>query len=154
MSLLFDISPDEVPDKKKPRKRAAAAEVPAEPPREPVRYFEQVILGQSDGHYVCYKPSCQATYFDIIDDYKGQWIIECAFCGWQQRVPAIEGVLAPSTDFVFFDGRFNGMTLAQAADQENGLAFIKWCAKNHKSESVKDSCLSWLSAIGYSPTQR
>jgi len=151
MSLLFDISPDEVPDKKK---RAAAVEEPAATPPSPVQYREQVVLGQSDGHYVCYKPSCQATYFDIIDDYRGQWVIECAFCGWQQRVLAIDGVLEPSTDFVFFDGRFNGMTLAQAADEKNGLAFIQWCAKNHKSETVKDSCLSWLSAIGYSLTQR
>jgi hypothetical protein len=154
MSLLFDISPDELPDKKTPRKKSAKIEEPAAEPPRGVRFAEQVILGQSDGHYVCYKPSCQATYFDIIDDYKGQWVIECAFCGWQQKVQAIEGVLAPSTDFIFYDGRFNGMTLAQTSKQENGLAYIQWCAKNHKSEPVKDSCLSWLSAVGYATTQR
>lgn len=155
MNLLFDTSPDEVPDKKSPKKRRAAKkpeEAPAEAP--PVKYREQAIIGQSDGHYACYKPGCKATYFDILDDYKGEWVIECAFCGWQQRVPSVDGVLEPSNDFVFFDGRFNGMTLAQVSETDKGMAYIRWCAEKHRTESVKEACQSWLAAVGYAPTQR
>lgn len=154
MSLLFDISPTEVPDQKKPRKkRAVVADEPEAPPPA-VRYVEYVILGQSDGLHECHNPKCGATFFDIIDDYKGEWLIECAFCGWMQRVPAVAGVLAPSDDFVFFDGRFIGMTLAQTASEKNGIEFIRWCSEKHKSEAVRDACTSWMAAVGYAATHR
>lgn len=154
MNYLFDTSPTEVPDKPKKGRRAKQAPEAAEQPAPEVRYVEHAIIGQSDGHYTCHKPSCQATYFDIIDDYRGEWVIECAFCGWQQRVPAIEGVIAAKSDFVFHDGRFSGMTLADVAKTEKGEAYIRWCAEKHKSGSVKEACLKWLAAIGYAAPHR
>lgn len=155
MNYLFDVSPTEVPDQKK-KTRTAKAQMEAEPEAPPpvVRYVEHAIIGQSDGHYECYNPACQATYFDIIDDYRREWVIECAFCGWQQRVPAIEGVIAKDDGFVFFEGRFSGTPLAEVSKTEAGMAYILWCGENHKSGSVKGACQEWLRAVGYPTTQR
>jgi hypothetical protein len=152
MSLLFDISPEEPEKSKKPRR--AKKQEPSPQPAQPVSYEPETILGQSDGHYTCHNPKCQATYFDILDDYRSQWRIACAFCGWQQHVPAVEGVLAPSDDFVFFEGICSGMTLAQASRTENGEAYIRWCAAKHKSDAVREACQKWISSLGYSATHR
>lgn len=157
MSFLFDVSPDE-PEKQKQRQKKKKTPKPkqdrAATPAQVISYGTDTILGQSDGHYTCHNPKCEATYFDILDDYRGQWRIACAFCGWEQRVPAIDGVLAPSVDFVFFEGICSGMTLAQASKTENGEAYIRWCASKHKSDTVKDACQKWLAAIGYAAPQR
>jgi len=154
MSLLFDISPLDSPEDGKKRKGKKAKGVAtgspeAKPPE--IRYTELRILGQTEGQ--CCNPKCGATFFDIIDDYKGEWLIECAFCGWQQRMPAVPGVLPADETFIFPDGPFIGMTLAQASVEANGTEFIRWYATKHKSETVRTACQSWVSAVGYPATQ-
>lgn len=154
MNYLFDVSPTDVPDQTKKHRKSRPKQHAEAAPAPEVRYIEHAILGQSDEHYACYNPSCQATYFDIIDDYRGEWVIECAFCGWQQRVPAIDGVIERDDGFVFFEGRFSGTPLAEVAKTEAGMTYIRWCAENHRSGSVKMACQDWLHSIGYSSTQR
>lgn len=154
MSLLFDISPEEGDGqkKKKPRRRVKAEVEPVvtfRPNRQP-----RPALGQSGDHYVCHNPKCQGAYFDILDDYKGEWEIECAYCGWKQKVPAIEGVLKPAVDFVFLEGQHSGMALAQVSELEGGMAYIRWSAEKHKSAPTKEACQKWLAAIGYPAPQR
>ena len=151
MSLLFDISPEEVPDqkKKKTTRKPPAAEsesVPVAPARE-VRPME--IIGRSEGDYAC---DCGSTYFDILDDYRGQWLIECCFCGFKMDVLAVRPLKPSTPDFIFFDGRYSGMTLAQVSETEQGMAYIKWCAGKHKSGSVKEACKDWLASVGYTAT--
>jgi hypothetical protein len=153
MSLLFDISPEEVPDKKakkkSPQKKAAE---PASAPAQPALEIPACgILGRSDGEYTC---DCGSTYFDIIDDYRGEWLAECAFCGIKIRVPAIRQIVEDKPGFVFLNGRYSGMALAQVSETEQGVAYIRWCAEKHKSSAVKEACKSWVASVGYSATQR
>jgi hypothetical protein len=156
MSLLFDISPEEVPEKKRktPRKKAAAAEpAPATEPDAPMYLGlgPQEIIGRSGGDYTC---CCGSTYFDILDDFRGEWWLECCFCGLKIREPAVVGAAQPqNSDFVFFDGRYSGMTLALVSETDQGLAYIRWCAGKHRSAAVKEACTLWLSSVGYTATQ-
>ena len=150
MSLLFDISPEEVPDqqKKKPRKRPEAK--PADHHRcDTAETRTMEIIGRSDGDYTC---DCGSTYFDILDDYKGEWYVECCFCGLKMHVLAARNLKPDVPDFIFFDGRYSGMALAQVSETEQGMAYIKWCAEKHRSGSVKEACKGWLSSVGYTTT--
>jgi len=150
MNLLFDTSPEEVPDKKKKRQSKKAA-TPAQP--EAVETAKNLpsleIIGWSEGDYTC---DCGGAYFDILDDFRGEWLIECCFCGLKLRRPAIRDAVQASTDFVFFDGRYSGMTVAQVSETTQGVAYIRWCAEKHKSAAVKDACKSWVASVGYAST--
>jgi hypothetical protein len=152
MSLLFDISPDEVPDQKKKKAgRAKAAEKTEVPAEEGPAYLRpQEIIGRSAGDYTC---DCESTHFDIIDDFRGEWLLECCMCGLKLRVPALKTESAEH-EFVFFDGRHSGMTIAQVSETPQGIAYIRWCAEKHKSGVVKEACKAWASSVGYSAPQR
>ncbi|NBW12205.1 MAG: hypothetical protein EBR82_29660 [Caulobacteraceae bacterium] len=151
MNLLFDTSPEEVPDQKK---KKTARKKPATEPARPAQVTEirpVEIIGRSDGDYTC---DCGSTYFDILDDFRGKWLIECCFCGFKMDVLAVRTLRPAVPEFVFFDGRHSGMTLAQVSETEQGMAYIKWCAEKHKSGSVKEACKEWLVSVGYTATQR
>ena len=148
MSLLFDTSPEE-PQKKKPRKRA----VEPAPPQAPAAYVPPAgavaPIGQLDSGTPCLDESCQAECHDIAEEIKGQWLLECCFCGTAQWIPAIRGHLAPpaeGADFVFRGGRFDGQTISQTSRSARGLDYIKWAAAEHPRPAVKKACETWLAS--------
>ena len=116
MSLLFDTSPQE-PERKKAKKRAVE---PAPPAPGPAAASLPAVaippLGRLDEGVACLDTSCQAECHDITDEDRGQWRLECCFCGTGQWIPVIRGHLPPPADggdFVFRGGRFDGQTLSQ-----------------------------------------
>lgn len=149
MSLLFDTSPQEQ-EKKKPRKRAtepeaAPAAVAYVPPAGPV-----APLGRLDDGTPCLDESCQAECHDILDESKGQWLVECCFCGTGQWIPVIRGHLPPpaeGADFMFRGGRFDGQTIAEASRSARGMDYIKWAAAEHPRPAVKKACETWLASF-------
>lgn len=155
MSLLFDISPEEGGGQKK-KKGSKKPKEPAPPESQPWRFDapSRPPLGQVGDQFQCDNPKCQGAYFDILDDYKGEWDIECAYCGWKQRVLAVHGILKPRDEFVFSGGQHSGMTLAQVSETEGGMAYIRWSAEKHKSAPVKEACQKWLASVGYPASQR
>lgn len=159
MSLLFDISPEDPHPEKKKQKRAKGAGPAAVKDGEdrgvlmPSKQAHFRIIGRSEGHYECLDVTCKAGIFDILDEYRDEWFIECMICGTGQRVPAIPGVIkAPdrSGDFVFADGKFEGFAIAQVAEMEHGQQYIAWASANHKREAVRTACKNWLDAISAS----
>ena len=145
MNFLFDVSPEE-PVKKKGRKREQSAEPACEKKVEsffaPAR--ELHIIGRIDDVFHCADEACNATAHDIIDEHKGEWRIECCFCGTGQRVQAIDGVLREPDAFVFRDGVFEGLSVDEAVARENGMDYVEWASKSHKRAAVRDACARWL----------
>lgn len=106
-----------------------------------------MILGKIDDVYACIDSRCDSTCMDIIDEDGLRWLVECAFCGTGQRVPAIRGHLKPQpTEFRFADGRFEGLTPAEAAQQPNGMIYLRWAAEHHKRPAVRDACKRHIDA--------
>lgn len=152
MNYLFDVSPTEVPDAKAKRKRAAGEKPQAkEVAVVHSRRRNETIVGRSEGHYSCADESCKSTQFDILDDWRGEWFVECMICGTGQSVPAVAGVIQTPDDareFVFADGRFEGLAMPEVAASENGPAYISWAAANHKREAVRIACKKWIDRSG------
>lgn len=144
--LLFDISDDE-PVKKKGRssRRKGAAAVEATAAFPPPVYTAE-ILGQVRDLHECADTRCSSRQFDIIDDYRGEWKIECMICGTGQWVTAVPGILpdAEAEQFTFRDGLFEGRTIDEAAKEENGMDYIEWAASSHKKAAVQKACRTWL----------
>lgn len=104
-----------------------------------------MILGKIDDVHACADASCGATAMDVIQEDGLHWRVECAFCGTGQRVQAIRGHLQPrEAEFRFTDGRFAGMTPAEAAAQPNGMIYLNWAARSHRRPAVRDACRSHL----------
>lgn len=151
MNYLFDVSPTEVPDERK-KKQARRKKTDATSGVEShgivhARRRNESIIGRSEGHYTCADSACWSTQFDILDDWRGEWFIECMFCGTGQSVPAIPGVIETpdnAADFVFSDGRYEGMSIAEAAADEHGPKYLAWAAKSHKREAVRVACQKWI----------
>lgn len=150
MSLLFDTSPQE-PEKKRPKKRAAE---PAPPAPAAAAYVPPAVavqpLGRLDGGVACLDQSCQARCHDILDEVRGQWLLECCFCGTGQWVPVVRGHLPPPAeggDFVLRGGRFDGQTLSQASRSARGMDYIRWAAAEHPRPAVKKACETYLASL-------
>lgn len=154
MNYLFDVSPEDLPDKK--RAQGKRREKQPEGDHEPdfastISPRELRVLGKIDGVFECADARCGAFAHDIIDDFRGEWRIECAFCGTGQRVNAIPGVLDRDGDeFRFNDGLFEGLTVAEAAARDKGLEYVLFCAKKHKRKAVREACSAWLDLRGAS----
>lgn len=151
MSQLFDTSPTEDQVRKKasrPRRvavveeeRPAVADIAAPPRRPPV------LIGTIDHTYACGGAGCGAECHDIIAEGGGEWLIQCCFCGLMERVRAIPGHLKPKgKEFRFHDGRFEGLTLDEAAALPRGLDYIEESAKDHPRDAVRTACKTWLDA--------
>jgi hypothetical protein len=145
MSLLFDTSEEE-PQRQKKSRRPAVAEEPA-----PVAVFLPAALvaplGRLDEGVACIDARCQAECHDIVSEERGQWRLECCFCGTGQRIPVIKGHLPPpveGADFVLSGGRFDGQTISQVARSARGLDYLKWAAAEHPRPAVKKACQTWL----------
>ena len=151
MSLLFDTSPQE-PERKKAKKRAVE---PAPPAPGPAAASLPAVaippLGRLDEGVACLDTSCQAECHDITDEDRGQWRLECCFCGTGQWIPVIRGHLPPPADggdFVFRGGRFDGQTLSQTSRSARGMDYIKWAAAEHPRPAVKKACETYLASLG------
>ena len=150
MSLLFDTFPtDKAPAKSRARKskpepQAAATPVIAIPLEAPAP------LGRLDGSVACLDQTCQAQCHDITDEDRGQWRVECCFCGTGQWVPVVPGHLPPpaeGADFVLRGGRFDGQTLGEVARSSRGMDYIAWAAKEHPRPAVAKSCENYLASL-------
>jgi hypothetical protein len=150
MSLLFDTSPDE-PQRRRGRK--AAPPVAEEPvPQKPLIYIGEAVpaLGRLDGAVACLDQNCLAECHDILDEDRGQWRLECCFCGTGQWVPVVKGHLPPpaeGADFLLRGGRFDGQTIGEAARSSRGQDYIAWAAKEHPRPAVKKACETYLASI-------
>jgi hypothetical protein len=150
MSLLFDTSPGE-PQKRRGRKAAPpVAETPE--PQKPLIYIGEAVpaLGRLDGVVACLDQNCRAECHDILDEDRGQWRLECCFCGTGQWVPVVKGHLPPPAeggDFLLRGGRFDGQTIGEAARSSRGRDYIAWAAKEHPRPAVKKACETYLASI-------
>jgi hypothetical protein len=154
VSLLFDTSPEEPQRKKAGRKRRKVAANPQPevlgslPPSAPAE--ASAPLGRLDDDVACLDQSCQAECHDIIDEDRGQWRLECCFCGAVQWIPVIKGHLPPpaeGADFLLRGGRFDGQTLGEVARSSRGQDYIAWAAKEHPRPAVKKACETYLASI-------
>ena len=151
MSLLFDISPQE-PRKRRARKGVPPpAEKPA--PQKPLTYLGESVppLGRLDEEVACLDQNCQAQCHDILDEDRGQWRLECCFCGTVQWSPVIKGHLPPpaeGADFLLRGGRFDGQTLGDVARSSRGMDYITWASKEHPRPAVKKACETYLASLG------
>ena len=149
-SLLFDTSlpPEEQSPSKKKRARATAGprhEV-EELPKKPLIFRDIRPLGRIDHTYACADDACGAECHDILDDDRGQWLLECCFCGTKQEAKAVAGVIqepAPDT-FRFRDGRYAGQTLDEAAATPRGADYLSWAAESHPRPAVREAVKTWL----------
>lgn len=153
MGMLFEKAPDaiDVPSKKKGRKKAAEAAAPAEA-AEAGSYRRDYAfvpsLGMLTHTYACADEACGAECHDIIDEFRGEWLLQCCFCGTMQTQPSIEGVIEPKKDeFVFRDGRFAGQGISEVLRQPRGEDYVRWAAKEHKREAVRQACQAALDSL-------
>jgi hypothetical protein len=150
MSTLFDVTPDEPVKGKKRPKVVPPAESDEKTQKSPYILGKSAarILGRTDGVYACADEACGAMALDIIDDYRGEWTLECCFCGTISREPAIEGHMKPKEDeFVFRDGRFEGQTIDEALSHPRGKDYVEWAAASHPRPAVRDACRKRLDAV-------
>ena len=107
-------------------------------------------LGRLDDAVSCLDQNCQAQCHDILDEDRGQWRLECCFCGTGQWVPVVKGHLPPPAeggDFLLRGGRFDGQTIGEAARSSRGRDYIAWAAKEHPRPAVKKACETYLASI-------
>lgn len=149
---LFDLSSEH--PKSSPRRKTLAVAPQLEAdfiesiPRKAIQ-APSPILGTIDHTYRCTRPSCGAECSDIIEVAGREWLIMCAFCGLMQWVPVIRGFLKPKpAEFRFRDGRFEGLTLAQAAAEPKGAEYLSWAVKSHPRQDVRDEVKTYLDAFG------
>ena len=147
MKGLFD---DFDENRQTPRVEPPFLEVSEEPKKAPIyRELPLPILGTIDHTYQCTRPSCGAECNDILEEVGKEWLIMCAFCGLMQWVPVIRGFLKPKpVEFRFRDGRFEGLTLAQAAAEPKGSEYLSWAVKSHPRQDVRDEVKTYLDAFG------
>ena len=148
MSTLFDISPDE-PTKKRKQNPARAAVVEAEKSASASTYIGKVALGAL-GKYddvTCIDSNCRCSASDIIDEHRGQWLLECCFCGTGQWVPAIKDYLkSRQEEFRFHDGLFAGLTITEAHLEPRGPDYMKWAAESHPRPMVREAVKTWIAS--------
>lgn len=147
---LFDISGEH--PKSSPRRKVLTdaplieAEFIEGIPRKTIQ-MPSPILGTIDHTYQCTRPSCGAECSDILDMVGREWLIMCAFCGLMQWVPLIRGFLQPKpAEFRFRDGRFEGLTPAEAAVDPKGSEYLAWAVKSHPRQNVRDAVKTYLDA--------
>ena len=139
--LLFDTSPEP-----KKTKRVAAPQSPAAEPYRPIYISPPERLGTYDDA-PCADSNCHGSASDILDELRGQWLLECCFCGTKQWVPAIKGHLEPrQEEFRFRDGRFAGLTIAEASREPRGPDYLKWAAESHPRPMVREAVKTWIAS--------
>jgi len=149
-SLLFDTSipPEDQKSPKRARKRATAGprKESESPQKMPLIIRDIRPIGRIDNTYACLDTSCAAECHDILDDHRGQWLLECCFCGTRQWEKAIACVIQePEPDaFRFRDGRCAGLTIDEAAATPRGADYLAWAAESHPRPAVREAVKTWL----------
>jgi len=140
--LLFDTSPE-------PKsKRVARAESPPAEPYRPIYISPPKRMGVYDDE-PCIDSNCRCSASDIIDESRGQWLLECCFCGTKQWVKAIAGHLEPrQEEFRFRDGRFAGLSIAEVSAQPRGKDYLKWASDGHPRPAVREAVKTWIASNG------
>lgn len=154
MSLLFDTSPQEDAPKRKGRRKAAASAAEEPSVSVPVTCHFRPIIGRVDEGVACIDSRCQAECHDITDEHRGQWLLECCFCGTGQWIPAIDGRLgepAPPAstaagEFVFPEGQ-RGAGCTVAAYYEKSPDYVRWAAANEANEEIRKACETYLASL-------
>jgi hypothetical protein len=133
MNYLFDVGV---------RRKVERPEEPEKPvaPRDESTRATPATLGGADDLFDC--GYCQGRCHDVIDEYGGQWKVQCCFCGLVETVGRVEGVL-PST-FTFPSGRFSGERIDAVAATPKGRKFVAWAAKEHMNQEVRAACQTFL----------
>lgn len=107
-----------------------------------------MILEKIDDKYTCADEACRASAMDIVAEDGLHWIVQCAFCGTGQRVLGIRGHIKPKdAEFRFSDGRFEGMTPAEASAHPHGMIYLNWAAHSHKRPAVRAACKTYLDTL-------
>lgn len=150
MSMLFEVHDrDDGGPKKKRTKKAPKDEGLAEPapPARPHRdepAEDRGNLGVIEDVYQCKR--CQASYFDIAEEYEGWWFLYCAFCGaYQWEVVYRKAGEQPASggypgNFVLRDGIYAGKSLDEVAAMQSGPAYIKFTARKSRIFAVQQAC--------------
>jgi len=148
MSLLFEISPDDDDGKRKSRRRATAVVVVAEAePAMQAPVEPRSIIGRVDGGVECADEACCSTIYDIIDNDRGWWLLECWFCGTGQWIEAIDGRLdAPVRAASQFEWPQDGSRFAGKPFAELPARVIEWAAKNDENENTRKACETWIAS--------
>lgn len=154
MNMLFDpeetSAPEDVQPRKKGRKKPAVVEAPAvepEIPMPPRVVAVARVLGQIDD----IECVCGTSRWDIMDEWRGEWVVECWACYRSRRMPAVPGHLKPRSQFTLRDGRFKGLTIDEAAAQPRGIDTIRHYATNHKDEEVRAAARKFLDGLAVVP---
>lgn len=152
--MLFDgLDEDPVQAKKKPRRNAPADSPPQDAPEpQPVRAMLPAVatkpLGVTEDIYECLDERCLAGMHEIIEEHRGQWLLECVFCGTKQRARAIKGFIKPNEDeFVFPAGDYAGMSIEAVWGDERGRGYIQWAVDESPHQAVRDACKKHLDSI-------
>lgn len=107
------------------------------------------ILGTANEGYECLDARCRGTAHDIVAEDDGHWRIECAFCGTAQWVRAKRWKkLNPQGEFRFRGGRFDGLTIDEAAADPRGGDYLAWAAEKHPRQFVREAVKKWLTEQG------
>lgn len=158
MSMLFDISPTEESPRRPSRKKAEPEKPEKIASFAPARDHRFVPapkpLGRIDHTYRCIDASCQAECSDILVEDRGQWFIECCFCGTKQWVPVIAAAAEEEREpegsvFRLPHGvrdAFVGMTLDEVSSA-GGDWYIKWAAEKCRNAEVRDACKTYLDLL-------
>ena len=76
-------------------------------------------------------------------------VVQCCFCGVYGRaevVPDAPKPVATSGEFRFQFGRFEGLTLAEADQQENGRAYLIYMAETN--DRLRERIVEYLAGTG------
>ena len=142
MNYLFEIHEKRTePKRLEPEKEETIA------PKDESSWTAPIVLGSADDLFDC--GGCGGRCHDVIDEYDGQWKVECCFCGLVETHKRVEGVL-PET-FVFPGGRFAGQRIEEVASTEKGLQFVRWSASEHKNVDVREACKKFLDTLTATP---
>ena len=138
--LLFDTTPQPK------RGRVAAPESPAPEPYRPIYKEASARVGTYDD-VPCIDSACCGSADDILDEVNGQWLLECCYCGTGQWIKAIKGYLKPKQEeFRFRDGRFAGLSIAEASREPRGSDYLKWAAESHPRPMVREAVKTWIAS--------
>lgn len=150
---LFDMTADETtaPEDASPRrgrrgpKPSPAAESPAAvapapaPPARAIRPLGDIEADPCD---------CGTSLWEIVDEWRGEWAVECWACYRRRKMAVVVGYLKPRSDFTLRDGRFAGMTLDEAAEEPHGLEVLRVYASGHRRPEVREAVRKFLDGCG------
>jgi hypothetical protein len=141
MNYLFDVGDSGKPAKKRKRAVVEVVEKP-KPPAKPVG--EATSVGTIAGGEACYR--CGADFYDIVEQRRDCLLVQCAFCQTYDFATSDRGRVAPA--YIFSGGRFSGMTIAQVANSDVGISYLRWAAEKSPRPDEQAAAKMWLDQHG------